>query len=305
MDHMPKVQILLSTYNGEKYIKDQLTSILNNGYSNVYISIRDDGSSDKTRDILAEFESIVNLSISYENNIGVVNSFYKLLASANKDCKYFAFCDQDDIWKQGKIDRALQFVESLNQDIPILYCSNIDIVDQDLKHICFSKLNTTKPSFNNALVENIVTGCTMVINNKARDIMLKYVPENAIMHDWWAYLVVSCFGKVIYDTQPTILYRQHEKNSIGYPSNIWIDICQRIKCYCGRGGEKKLKKQAFEFYLHYKNMMSQEHLRFLEEFIEERPDMWKRVIYAIRGPLFKNNIIDNLILKILIILDKV
>lgn len=213
----------MSTYNGEVYLKEQLDSILNQKTEigkrnfNLSVLIRDDGSRDNTIQILEEYQKkFPQITYMRGKNIGACKSFFQLMQKADKEADYIAFSDQDDIWKENKIKRAIMGLRRYDS-IPAMYASDLEIVDQDLKpmKITASTSRGFCPSFGNALVENICTGCTMVINKKLYDMIVKVLPGHAYMHDWWIYMTASCFGKVIYDKKPWIQYRQHETNTVG------------------------------------------------------------------------------------------
>lgn len=215
---MKKVQILMSTYNGEKYIETQLNSILEQNYKQIFLLIRDDGSTDHTLKILSQYErKYKNISVIRGENIGVIESFFTLMQKADEKADYYAFSDQDDKWLAHKISKAIEALEKEDDKKALLYCSSKTLVDKDLK-LLHSEIDYTKeiiPSFGNALVQNICTGCTCVFNKKLCDSIKNNIPNNIIMHDWWLYLVAAAFGKVIYDKNSYILYRQHEGNVHG------------------------------------------------------------------------------------------
>ena len=215
---MKKVQILMSTYNGEKYIKTQIDSILEQDYREIFLAIRDDGSTDHTVEILKQYEEkYKNISVKQEEIVGVILSFFELVQNADENSDDYAFSDQDDKWLKHKISRAVECLEKEDRDIPLLYCSNKILVDKELNPI-HSEIDYTKemfPSFGNALVQNICTGCTCVFNKKLYESIKNNIPNKIIMHDWWLYLVATAFGKVIYDKKSYILYRQHEGNVHG------------------------------------------------------------------------------------------
>lgn len=232
-----KVQVLMSAYNGEAYLREQLDSILAQktrlGEESINISllIRDDGSTDNTKKILEEYqERFPQITYIQGENIGACKSFFQLIQKAEKEADYIAFSDQDDVWKENKIRRALSGLKKYD-DIPAMYAGDLEIVTCDLKTIKISE-NTSKkfqPSFGNALVENICTGCTIVINKRLCQMAAETIPEYAYMHDWWLYMTASCFGKVLYDKKPFIKYRQHEGNTIGSAVKYWQLMQKRIK----------------------------------------------------------------------------
>ena len=219
---MPKITILLSTYNGEKYLKEQLDSLFIQTYKNIEIIVRDDGSSDKTLEMLKFYD--IKLLFS-DGNIGIKKSFETLLLYAyeNSDAEYFMFCDQDDVWKNDKIEKTLEEMKRLEKfygnNIPLLVHTDLEVVDENLKIISSSmwKYEYILPqynTFNRLLIQNTITGCTMMINRELAKKSLD-IPEEAIMHDWWIGLIASCFGKISYLEESTIKYRQHGKNTIG------------------------------------------------------------------------------------------
>lgn len=219
---MPKITILLSTYNGEEYLKEQLDSLFIQTYKNIEIIVRDDASSDKTLEILKYYD--IKL-LSSDVNLGIKKSFETLLryACENSDAEYFMFCDQDDVWNNDKIEKTLEEMQELEKlygnNIPLLVHTDLEVVDENLKIISSSmwKYEYILPqynTFNRLLIQNTITGCTMMINRELAKKSLD-IPEEAIMHDWWIGLIASCFGKISYLEESTIKYRQHGKNTIG------------------------------------------------------------------------------------------
>lgn len=213
---METVQILMSTYNGEKYIREQLNSILNQTYPEVKVLIRDDGSNDGTIAILEEYAvKYANVEYYSGKNLGVIQSFLCLLNDSDDQAKYYAFADQDDVWLPEKIEKAVEMLENNKEgSLPLLYCSDVYVTEEALNVIKIDK-KQARPSFGNALVQNICTGCTAVMNHELRDIINQTNPVNIVMHDWWFYLTASLHGKVIYDHNPYMYYRQHGNNEWG------------------------------------------------------------------------------------------
>lgn len=223
---MNKVQILMSTYNGEKYLKEQIESILNQENVEISLLIRDDGSTDETLNIL-EHLAKENKNIHYyaSQNIGVARSFMELVNKSN-EADYYAFADQDDVWKPKKLISAIEKLES-NIETPSLYISTLEVVDEELNTIEIKKVSGNH-CFEGEMAKNFATGCTMVFNKKLCDIIKMYNPEYLIMHDSWITRVCYAIGgNVIIDENTYIKYRQHGNNVVGYNDE----------------GFKKLKKQ--------------------------------------------------------------
>lgn len=210
------VQILLSTYNGAAYLKPLLDSVLQQDYPDLKILIRDDGSSDDTVKILQSYAATYDrIQVILGENLGFVQSFLQLVTLASATTDYFAFCDQDDVWLPDKISRSVQAVRSYSQATPILYGSRATIVDAVLNPLGYIQIPVKQLSFQNALVECSLIGCTSLFNQATRQLLLRQLPQFAYSHDWWVYLVAAAFGEVVYDRESRILYRQHDKNLFG------------------------------------------------------------------------------------------
>lgn len=226
---MEIVQVLMSTYNGEKYIREQLDSILKQTYPIVKILIRDDGSSDGTISVLKEYANRYENVTYYEGtNVGVIQSFLQLLQDSDDLAEYYAFADQDDVWLPEKIEKAVEKLKSIKESIPLLYCSDLYVTDAELNIIKIDD-KRPRPSFGNALVQNICTGCTAVMNHSLRDIINQTNPKNIVMHDWWFYLVGTLQGDVLYDNTPHMYYRQHGSNEWGAKTSKKEILKYRLK----------------------------------------------------------------------------
>lgn len=220
----PSVVILLSAYNGDRFLAEQLDSLLRQDYAAVQIRVRDDGSTDRTAAILREYaDRDPRLRYCSGPNLGVVGSFFELLRDHVGEAEWIAFCDQDDVWAPDKISRAIgRLTRESDGHLPLLYFSRLTLVDDDLRPLGLTRPLTRPPSFGNALTQNIAAGCTMVINAPARRLLVDAMPDlrAVVMHDWWVYLVVSALGRLVYDPESRIYYRQHGANFFGARSGI-------------------------------------------------------------------------------------
>ncbi len=208
------VLVLMSTHNGERFVVEQLRSILDQLPRGGRIVVRDDGSSDGT---VAAIEGLAEPRIELHcgMNLGFGASFLTLLRHAPNHADMVMFSDQDDVWLPGKIDRASRALRP-HVLAPALYGSAQLLADEQLRPLQATRPWLHSPSFQGALAENMVTGCTAAMNNAALRLLQRAgVPRNVHFHDWWLYLVVSAFGRVIFDPEPTLLYRQHGANQIG------------------------------------------------------------------------------------------
>lgn len=306
------MNVLLSTWNGEKYLRQLLDSVIRQTYREIYITIRDDYSSDRTKLILDEYASkYSHIQVKYgEENLGAANSFFWLLQNAKEECSYFAFCDQDDVWKEFKIARAVEVISRIikeqKRSLPVMYCSAYDLVDENLNHIESScQFRNIRPSFLNAMVENIATGCTVVLNKLAWELLNKQVPRYVLMHDWWAYLVVSAFGQVVFDPIPTVYYRQHGGNTIGVGLTKFQKWKRRVARFVNNKGKKLITRQLEEFRRIYGDWLSAEKKLYLDSFLQFQDSFWKRIKYVAHTPVYRQTTIDNLIFKILYLLNVV
>lgn len=224
---MDKVQVLLSTYNGEKYLQEQIESILKQEDVEISLLIRDDGSCDKTIEIIENLKR-KNSNISYYpgDNLGPARSFMDLInKSGNFD--YYAFSDQDDVWKPKKLISAINKLKQSNK--PSLYMSSLEIVDENLNFIETKQVDGNF-CFEGEMIKNFATGCTQVFNKTLMKIIKSYTPNYIIMHDSWITRVCYAIGgNVIIDNNSNILYRQHQGNVLGYQDEGFQKLKRQFK----------------------------------------------------------------------------
>lgn len=219
-NRVKKVCVLLSTYNGEKYLQEQLDSLYAQEGVELIILARDDASSDSTLEILrknaAEHR---NLTWYTGENVKPAKSFMSLIQKSSEiECDYYAFCDQDDRWDKDKLKCAVDMLDLEDNTKPNLYFSNLRIVDQDLNFYRLSHASASarqQRSKYSCLTEDMATGCTIVFNKTASDYVMSHFPEYCSMHDSWVYMICKFFGKVVYDFDAHIDYRQHGDNVVG------------------------------------------------------------------------------------------
>lgn len=298
---MARVQILMSTYNGEKYLKQQIDSILNQSYKDIHLMIRDDGSSDNTVSILKMYaERYDNISYYQGKNIGSIQSFLELLRKSDDNAAYYAFADQDDEWMPEKISKAVKCLEQKERSIPMLYCSNTYITDSELNVIKLDEKNA-RPSWGNALVQNICTGCTAVMNKKLRDIINRTSPKNIIMHDWWFYLMATLYGEVCFDHQAYIKYRQHGNNVYGAKKSQWDVWKYRFQ---------QLTKARGEIYTQLEMVKAQYNdcdinkKRLLELVLKSRKGIGNRIRLIMNKNVYRNKRIDDLVYRGIVLIGK-
>lgn len=226
---MYKVQVLLSSYNGEKYIKKQIDSILNQKEVDISLLIRDDGSKDKTIEIIKNIND-KRISLIKGDNVGVARSFFHLIHNSGNQYDYFALSDQDDVWDDDKLISAIKCLKRYDQ-VPAIYSSNTRLVDKDLNFIKTENFSP-KTTLGSAIVKNYVKGCTVVFNKQLKKYIILDDQSYIQHHDWWINLVALAVGGVsVFDTVPHIMYRQHGKNVEGAPSTFYEKWKRRLKKY--------------------------------------------------------------------------
>ena len=262
---MEKVDILLATYNGEKYLVEQLESILNQTYKDFNLIISDDCSEDSTVKILEEYakkDSRITI-FKQEKNLGVISNFEFLLSKVESD--YFMFSDQDDIWNEDKIEKTLNKLEETDSDVVF---TDLMVVDDKLNVLYNSywELKGLKNkilkynSFEALYLNNYVTGCTMLMKKEVIEKALP-LPKSTkyILHDYWIALIASQSGKVEFLNEPTIKYRQHKNNRIGSKTRT-----ESIKTLSEiRKLFIKVKKEHFEAFIENEDKFENDELKKL------------------------------------------
>lgn len=233
----PKVAILMATYNGAKYLNEQLDSIIQQTYRDWTITVSDDGSSDNTLDILRRYQTQLGetrLSIRRGPCRGFAANYLSLVCEPSIGADFFTFCDQDDRWHPDRLERALQWLREIPEERPALYCGRTRLVDSQGRYLGESPLFLKTPSFANALVQSLAGGNTMVFNEAARALLAEAGELPVVSHDWWAYMLISGSGGLVkYDEIPLIDYRQHGANLIGANSSLADRLYRLRRMFAG------------------------------------------------------------------------
>ena len=247
-----KKQDDFKTQNRQEYLKKCLDSLINQTYKNIDIYIRDDGSKDETANIIKKYQNEHdNIHLEEGKNLGFIKSFFELLKNSDENADIYSYCDQDDIWEEDKIERAVKFINKEEKNIPILYFCNSDYYDINMNFIGHAEKNKVY-NFRNSLVECVTQGMTMCINKKTRDLIVNNIPENTLFHDWWTYMICSGLGKVIYDEKSCVKYRRHNK-SVTVEGKNFVELqIWRIKKFLIGNSLKTIKKQIIEYSKLYK-----------------------------------------------------
>lgn len=303
----PKVAILLGTYRGQHYLPEQLNSFATQTHSNWEVWASDDGSTDDTLAILERFKAewpVGRLSVHAGPAQGFVSNFLALTCNTSIEADYYAYSDQDDIWERDKLERALQWIDSVAPNIPALYCSRTRLVNSNNQEVGLTPL-FGNPRFANALVQSIAGGNTMVFNNAARELLRQagaQVP--VVLHDWWLYMVVTgCGGKVFYDTVPTLRYRQHAANVVGGNSG-WGARLQRMR-KLWQGQNRKWNTDNIAALRKLENRLTPENREILNHFSNAREkSLIPRLVHLGRSGVSRQTRLGNIALFAAAIFNK-
>ena len=298
---MPRVAILLSTYNGVKYVSMLLDSLLKQDYVNFTINIRDDGSSDKTVEILRAYssrDSRVNLSVG--ENLGCIGSFLHLLASVDADI--YMFCDQDDVWMPTKVSTATTALIKHGLNLPVLFHSDLIVVDKKLDIISSSFMYQQGLKLPNShkleilSIQNCVVGCTTAITKSLATLLSSVALDSKkiAMHDWWIALVAKTHGHIIYSPIAEILYRQHESNVSGAQRKSFFKRLKTQFSYSGLNRiniyRQRVAVQAKTFLDLYEETLENQAKKVFLRVIEIHPDRGScdTIVAMLMGIRFQN-----------------
>ncbi|MEE1314240.1 MAG: glycosyltransferase family 2 protein [Faecalimonas sp.] len=294
-----RVEILLACYNGEAYIRQQLDSILAQDYTNWVVRACDDASTDDTYAILEEYgerfpEKFVLEKKENGSGSAKANFFYLLKQST---CAYVMCCDQDDVWLPNKISLSLELMKKTESDeVPVLVHSDLKVVDAELAVLSesfFAHSNLRKSfAYRDILIQNQVTGCTMMMNRALVNRMnLEENEAPILMHDWLAALLATACGRVAFLEEPTILYRQHAVNSVGAKKYGFGLLVSKLKNHSIRKSLEDTAKQAEEVAKTYQSVLPANLYRLTESYgkIFEKNKLY-RICFYVRYGVWKKGL---------------
>lgn len=312
----PKIDILLATYNGARFLPAQIDSILGQTCEEWRLLIRDDGSTDATTEIIDRYAGQhpgrIEVIRDGRANLGVVGNFSTLMERSDAD--YIMFCDQDDVWLPEKITESYQAMRALERrhgsDAPLLVHTDLSVVDQDLKpiHRSFWRYQRLDPERGRSLalmlIQNVVVGCAAMANRRLKEMALP-LPRDARMHDWWLALVAAAFGRYDYVSRPLVLYRQHGGNTLG--AKGWdlrrvVRLALTAPFETFRAKRKILRisqQQARSFLMSYGTTLSELNGRIVKNYAEigEKGFIGRRLT-IIRGGFWLTGTLQNLALLV-------
>jgi glycosyltransferase involved in cell wall biosynthesis len=292
---MIRILVIMSTWNGQNFLRDQLDSIKNQSFQGeVAVLIRDDGSTDNTIEIIENYKNLA-INIIYGRNIGAKDSFLELIELAKGiEADYYALADQDDYWYPDKLQVAVDKLK--DQKDPALYCGSVELVDENLKHLSIYTHPECR-SFQEAILYNCATGCTSVFN---RALLMKILSPNKtnkiIMHDWWIALIAISHGKIVYDKFSHIKYRQHSANHVGIVLGI-KGFFYKIQKIFNYPRFPSRKTQVEVFYETYSDKISENYNNQIRLYLHSSDSIFRRIIYIYN---FNNRININAAIKFIL-----
>jgi glycosyltransferase involved in cell wall biosynthesis len=310
MQHDAKIDIILATYNGERFVQRQIESVLDQMHDGCRLLIRDDGSTDGTlalvRQLVRQCPDRIVLLDNGEEKLGACGSFGRLLESSNAD--YVALCDQDDVWLSGHLSLPLERIRAVEQSFgvatPVLAHTDLAVVDENLQAMApsfwaYSHLDAVRGSrLNRLLVQNVVTGCATMMN-RALVRRACPIPTAAPMHDWWLALVASAFGRIEAIPEKTILYRQHSKNRLGATRYNWRYVTRcAVDVIRGRAMARwrsTTQQQAAEFLQRFAATLEPRHRSTVTTYVGlENASFFERRVQILRHGFLKTGPLRNL-----------
>ncbi len=312
---MSTVNIVMATYQGERFLGEQIESILHSGYTDWYLYIADDGSTDRTVEIARSFEKRYPERIHVHVNSrrrGCTLNFLSALKRASsrageRACSsnlpvYYMFCDQDDVWMPDKIEQTLRYMKQLEKkygkQVPAAVFTDAKVVDEKLTQIYHSfylvnRLDVRRLDLSHLLMENKLIGCTVMVNDALVG-RLAVLPEYARFHDWWVALIAAAFGHIGFCPRATLCYRQHGNNEVGTRG-----FAEYVKERTGSLKKQKealllTQKQAQNFLDLYGQEMDEKNRAITEHFAELNRVNWlKRRWYLVRYRYYKTGVVRN------------
>ena len=284
------VHILLSTYNGEKYVIEQLESIFRQTYQEIKLYIRDDGSTDETvkriRQYLAQNSEYAKKTVWLENekheNLGYMQSFWKLLKEA-KGADYYAFCDQDDVWLPEKVEKGVQMLEQMDWNKPLLYFANFYQCNENLSIQKEGMVYQGEVKFENVLFYTPAFGFSILLNERLRQMVLRSFDHTDLPHDGWVQKTAAAFGKIVYDPSCTAYYRRHESAVTASNASKKSLIKNWLENDIMGKSMEETHKVLERFYQVYGNEMEEKDRKLLVLYATQKKGpviWWKRVSFV-------------------------
>lgn len=298
------IQVLMSTYNGEKYLREQLNSFLKlDNYNEIKVLIRDDGSTDGTIEILEEYQKKYGFEVHLGENLGVNGSMLWLFSNCDDNVDFYALSDQDDVWLPNKFTILFGALkEKYDKNSICLFSSCSAITNEKLEIIGKSTCPINGVGFYNAMIQNICPGHTQVLNKKLLDIIKVADYSKISVIDHWIYLISSALGKVVFTEDITVLHRQHGDNCVGYQVSILPKLLTRISRLNFKEPDQMTVQLSY-FLEMYKNVIPDKYKLEIQGFLESS-SFNKRIKYLVKAKAFRQGGFENFLFKILFLVGK-
>lgn len=296
------IAVVISTYNGAEYLRDQIESVLAQdvvAIADLMVYVRDDGSEDGTVEILTDYAAQGKIEFERGENLGVVGSFLELIKHVPASTNYIALCDQDDIWHTDKLSRAVMVLSNRDQKIPQLYCSEYVFCDAKMACQGRSHLNRNGVTFQKMLYENMVSGNTTVINRELANAIVQAGREGVYCHDWWIALVSSALGELTYDDFASLDYRRTGANVSPTGTSALALFRYRIKTFFEKGQLDDITRQLQKLDICFGERMPAQKRRLLHRFLDGG-----RIAKAFAPIRLRQKLPEEFALRVLFLLGK-
>jgi len=294
----------MSIYGDAPFLAAQLESLAAQEGVEVQLFVRDDGASDEARAVLSRYaDRWPQLAEAGRgHNVGPAGSFLELLRAAPAGYVGYAFCDQDDVWLPDKLARGAARLAEVDPRTPALFCSQVTCVTEDLQRLGPLLANAPDPGFAHIVFENIAIGMTTVMNETARALVVRRLPARGlVMHDWWCALVVAAFGRVIYDAESRVLYRQHGKNVVGGQGGALAAAIGKLRGFVRDPSNfHPIHGQAQALLEIFGAELAPANRQALERLVAAKRSLPARLAYALAGPVRRSRWTEGLFLRVLI-----
>lgn len=300
---MKKVTIIMSAYNGSKYIKEQLDSIFCQKDVEVTCFVRDDGSTDDTLQVLNRYTpQLGKLIVVDGENVGWEKSFLMALRDAPKG-DYYAFADQDDIWFDDKLATGVNMLEKLvDMNMPCMYHCNKISVTEDLKPLSHQVKRIPKPlNRKNALIQEYAQGCSILLNEEARQLVCKHLPKHKIAHDFWCGLICYLFGVVVYDDRPHFYHISHGTNASG-EGHLWKSRISRLKGFFFENHTYRLPMN--DLIVGYSDLLKGTDIKFISKIITYKNSFFDKLYLIFSFHFIRSSFWGTILLKFSILFNK-
>ena len=297
-----RIQVLMPTYNGERFLAEQLDSILaQQGHFELRITVRDDGSTDGTRAILAHYSQAHGVHVVFGERVGVNAAVMALVNGAPDDADLYAFSDQDDVWYPFRLQEAVTAIQARPSGRPLLWTCMEELTDEDLHVLCAMPRPKLLGDMYNAIIQNKTPGHTQVFNQALRVLLKGYPPQQIFVYDWVLYLLACTFGEVLYCSRSCGKYRQHSANAIGYSANWLAHLLRRLQ-RLRRGDLRGIAAQQGFYLARYHNSLPEASRHALEGFVHSRGCLLARIRFAFTTRTKRDTWFESLQFRILYIL---